>query len=172
MNRSMHTLILICFLALLGCKKEDPNPELKDPIYADLLRRNTEFTKVNEESKANVKNLVEQLAKAEANSIGKKDIERDLAKARELSQYSDEQARYYRIRAERRKVVAKIAYKEAFAADKPWPDPREYSDYLTNIRLNEASRNWNKRVPKLQDRLVKRTEVEKKASEEAPENSH
>jgi len=76
-----------------------------------------------------------------------------------------QQTRYLQIRAKRRLLVDRITYKAAFAKNKSWPDPREYSDYLVNMRLQEAPRNWSIRVPKLQDRLSKRAPAAEKAKE-------
>lgn len=144
---------LIAALTLGACSKEDPNPELRDPIYADLGKRQADAQKAYEEASAKIKELVEKLEKAEANSLEKRDMERDLRKYRKVALDSEQMARYYKIRVERRRIVDKAAYREALEAKKEWPYPDEYSDYLTNRRLHEISLNWNARVPKLTDRL-------------------
>lgn len=151
-SSQLALLIMVC-LTLAGCRKEDPNPEMKDPIYKDLSTRAGHYEKEKEGGKASVKELREQLTKAEANTIELKNIGRDLAKAEKKLLGDDQLARYYKIRAERRRLMGRRAYREAFAAGKEWPDPAEYSDYLVNMRLHEVSLNWNTRVPKLQDRL-------------------
>jgi hypothetical protein len=155
MIRSILQLVLALVLstALAGCKKEEPNPELLDPIYKDLEARHAAYSKNVEESKAKIPVLEESISKAEARSIDLKNFEKELSKEKLKLMNSEQLARYYRIRAERRKLTDRIEYKKAFAADKVWPDPHEYSDYLVNIRLQEANRNWGARVPKLQDRM-------------------
>lgn len=157
MSRRLRLIFtLFVAFALSACAKEDPIPEERDPIYQDLMKREAEHTKMTEEATAKVAELRAQLLKAEPNSIEKKDIQRDLAKHQSGKLEHEQWARYYRIRAARRKVVDRIAYREAFAAkrDKEWPNPQDYQDYLTNRRLIEVSRNWGTRVPKLKDRLT------------------
>jgi hypothetical protein len=153
-------------LSICACSKEDPNPEARDPIYDDLTKRMTEHQKNVDEAKAKIAELSDKLEKAEPNTIEKRDMERDLAKARHMLTDSDQWARYYKIRSERRKIVDKLVYKEAFAAKKDWPDPHEYSDYMTNRRLVEINRNWNARVPKLTDRLPSSAKKTEKPKEE------
>ncbi len=155
MIRSILQLVmtLTLSLALMGCKKEDPNPELIDPIWKDLSARHAAYQKNYEESKAKILVIEEALAKAEARTIEIKNSQMELSKEKLKLMNAEQLARYYRIRAERRKLTARISYKKAFTEQRPWPDPREYSDYLVNTRLQEANRNWAARVPKLQDRL-------------------
>ncbi len=156
MNRSYSILHFIVGLMLscmiLGCKKEDPTPENLDPIFKDLSARHSAYTKNLEESKAKIPTLEESLRKAEARTIEVKNFQKELAKEKLKLMNADQLSRYYRIRAERRRLVARLAYKKAFAADKPWPDPQEFLDYQTNLRLQESNRNWATRVPKLADR--------------------
>jgi hypothetical protein len=155
MIRSILQLVmtLALSLVLMGCEKEDPNPELIDPVWKDLSARHAAYQKNYEESKAKILVIQESLATAEARTIEIKNFQTELSKEKLKLMNAEQLARYYRIRAERRKLTARIAYKKAFAEKKPWPDPREYSDYLVNTRLQEANRNWGTRVPKLQDRL-------------------
>lgn len=157
-------LIMVC-LTLTGCRKEEPNPELKDPIFKDLSARAAQYEKSKEDGKVAVKGLREQLEKAEPNTIELKNISRDLAKTEKKLAGDEQLARYYKIRAERRRLMGRRAYREAFNAGKEWPDPAEYSDYLVNMRLHEVNLNWNTRVPKLRDR-VPATKAEPKAKAE------
>jgi nitrate/nitrite-specific signal transduction histidine kinase len=146
-------VIMTLFMSMLGCTTEDPHPELKDPIYKDLEARLTNHTKAIEEAKKKLGELRVAAGKAEANSIDRKDVLRDIAKQQVIVREAEKGARYYKIRADRRAVVDKIAAREALQAGKPWPDPNEYSQYKVNNRLREASLNWGARVPRLQDRL-------------------
>lgn len=158
MRRFMLVIMMIVLSGgLSGCTKEDPTPEERDPIYKDLERRYNEHTKAAEERKAALEELYKTLEKAEPNSIERKDVQRDIAKTKSQLLEADQWSRYYKIRMGRRKIVDRMAYKEAFDAKKEWPYPGEYSEYQTNRRLVESSRNWNLRVPKLQDRVSSAT---------------
>lgn len=170
MSRS-HRLLGLCLLAfaLVGCAKEDPIPEERDPIYQDLTKREAEHSKMLEEATAKLTETREKLAKVEPLSIEKKDLEKELAKHTAGKLEHEQWAHYYKIRAGRRKVVDRLVYKEAFHAgrDKEWPDPKEYQEYLVNRRLVEVSRNWAQRVPKLQTRVAGKGEGAKKEEKKA-----
>jgi hypothetical protein len=159
-------LALTGCLLLIGCSKEDPIPEERDPIFKDLEHRQSEHQKTYDEATAKLKELYASLEKAEPNSLEKRDIQRDIAKYKAQALDNEQWARYYRIRTGRRKLVDRLAYKEALGAKKPWPDPSEYSEYLVNRRLVEANRNWNARVPKLRDRLPSSAKADTKKKKE------
>ncbi|NJL23945.1 MAG: hypothetical protein HC902_01320 [Calothrix sp. SM1_5_4] len=59
--------IIFC-VSLSSCKREDPNPELRDPIYKDLEARATEHQKTFEETKAKIEGLKSSLEKVEPNT--------------------------------------------------------------------------------------------------------
>ncbi len=164
-------LIFCTVLVATGCSGEDPNPHLRDPIWKDLDKRATDHQKGYEESKVKLKELREKLEKIEPNSMDMKDIRREIAKTEKAIVHNEQMAKYFRIRADRRKVMDKISAREAKAAGKEWPDPREYSDYSVNIRMREVNLNWNSRVPKLQDRLSKASEAENSEKSETQSSS-
>lgn len=152
---NLALIFLFCLSTqILGCKKADPTPELMDPIYSDLLKRATDAQKGLDEANAKLVSLHEELEKAEPNSIDLKDIQKEIAKTRAQKLRADQEARYFKIRTERRKFEDRIEYKKAFAKGQPWPNKHEYSDYLVNIRLREINLNWGARIPKLQDRTA------------------
>ncbi len=145
-------IILVC-LFMFGCKKEEPNPEVRDPIYNDLSARYAESQKALDEATATLKEKKEALEKAEPNTIDRKALLKEIKTAQDALVEHTRRTTYYRIRSERRAIEAKISYKHAFQEDKPWPDPKEYSDYLINQRLRNVSLDWGRRVPKLQQRI-------------------
>jgi len=155
--------LMVSFL-LLGCKQEEPNPELRDPIFQDLSKKAADAQKSLDEALVKRKEGREKLEKTEPNSIELKDAKKELEKTESLVTRLQQDATYYRIRAERRKIVAKMTYREAFWQDKPWPDPREYSDYQLNIRLNQINLNWGTRVPRLGDKRAPAKESAEKAA--------
>jgi hypothetical protein len=152
---SVPALALLLSLSLSGCKKEDPNPELLDPIYLDLQRRAGDAQKSFDDETKKLLDSKVALEKSEPNSLERKNAERDIQKSEHVLVDVDQKARFFKIRSERRLLVDRLLYKQAFAKNEVWPDPREYSEYLVNMRLQESPKNWNIRVPKLQDRLAK-----------------
>jgi len=154
--------VLLVGFTLGACSNPDPTPELKDPIFRDLSKRAEDHQKAHEEAKAKLADLRPQLAKAEPRSLDLKNLQKEIANEERKLLAAEQAATYYRIRAERRKLVGRIEYQTAFAEGKEWPEPTEYSDYQVNIRLQEAGRNWASRVPRLQDRLPSSTTTPKK----------
>ncbi len=149
MSRSGVSLcmLFVCIL-LVGCKKEEPNPEQLDPIYKDLRSRFESIQKeIVEENKKQV-DIRRALSGAEPNSTVLRNARRDLQQSIVTIADLEQKERFYRIRTERRLLVDQITYKAALQKNLPWPEPREYSEYQVNTRLREASRNWNVRVPK------------------------
>jgi hypothetical protein len=159
---TFFALVILFSITLTGCRKEEPNPENLDPIFADLEKRATESQKTYDEEVKKVADANVAIEKAEPNSIELKNAEKDKLKSEHAMVDLEQKAKYYKIRSQRRLLVDRISYKAAFAKNEPWPDPHEYSDYLVNMRLRESPPNWNVRVPKLQDRLAKATVSAKK----------
>lgn len=142
-------------VVIVGCRSEDPNPELRDPIYQDLKKEAAATEKAYEDAKKAKEAAYLAMVEAPARTIELKDAEKDYWKAVKLVDSLATASKYLSIRAERRRIEARVSYQRAFIAKKEgeWPDKDEYSGYLTNRRLREAPLNWNKRVPKLQDRI-------------------
>ncbi len=161
-------ILLFCCMHLVACKKEDPTPELRDPIYSDLQKRAADSKKAFEEASAQLAELRISLEKQEPNSIELKDVQKDIQKHEAMVLRSDQEARYYRIRSDRRKFEDRIEYKRAVSKNQPWPNQNEYSDYLVNIRLREINLNWGARVPRSQDRKP----AAAKKAEEAPKSEN
>ncbi len=172
MNR-FHALIIILTSALIGvgCSSEDPRPEQRDPIFKDLSGRQAAHAQALKEGEKQMTELKKDLDRAEPHSLELKNAARDIADMQRRMLREEELERFYRIRAERRRLVGRQEYKRAFAEGKEWPDPSEYSDYLLNIRLRTVDLNWSSRVPRLQERLPSaRTPAnEQKNSPEAAE---
>lgn len=168
MLSSFRIIILAILLTtMVGCHGEDPQPELRDPIYSDLGKRAKEFEDSSKTLQETLAGLKESLEKAEPNTLERKDIQKKIAKTTREARDAEQWARYYKIRAERRKLVGRLDYKEAFKAGKEWPEESEYREYELSNKLREASRNWNNRVPKLHDRLPSSApKVEKKPEAE------
>jgi hypothetical protein len=143
----------LSFMFFLGaCSKEDPQPEIRDPIYNDLASR----TKTLDED---VKSLTEKLTSlkinvqnAEPNTLAGREVARDLRKHQKMLREAVQALTYYRIRLDRRKLVDKLTYRDAYLARREWPDPSEFRHYQISLRLKEANRNWGARVPRLADR--------------------
>lgn len=142
-------LIQACLLiTLVGCKSEDKEPHLRDPIYNDLKREADAYTAAAQAEEAKIQKLEEDYNKAEVRTIDRKTIANDLYKAKESHKKALQMAEYYKIKVKLREAEARIQYKKAFLAGKDWPDPQEFESYKLHKQLQHNSRNWSDRLPK------------------------
>ena len=153
-------LSLLMFL-MVACSKEDPNPELKDPIYQDLLSEYKKHKKMLEDAEKALVKTEEELAKVDIRSIDRKIQSREYKKAVKGIVKLREQTEFYRIKSELRKVYGRKAYRIAYREKKEWPDPKEFEDYNINKKLRAAPRNWSHRVPKSKHQQISEEEMTK-----------
>ncbi len=154
-----YFIIFFSLVGLTACKKPIPDPELMDPIYRDLKALADSKKKELDEAIKKKESSYTQLLKEKPNTLDLKLARRDYEKAEGRIVGLEQEARYFEIRAQRRKAEDRVNYLEAFKNDKPWPDKDEYSSWLVNRKLAEAPTTWGKDLPKLYDQNKK---VEKK----------
>ncbi len=146
--------VTISLISIFGCNRPDPNPHFMDPIYKHLGERVSQTkSQLDTEIKA-LEEAEKTLAKTQPLTHERKVAERDVQSIRKRIEGLRQEFDYLSIRLERRLVEDKVNYRLAFEKGEAWPDPEEYKAYLTTLRLNQASKNWNERVPKLQDRIL------------------
>ena len=140
--------LFILILISLGCRREDPNPELSDPIYLDLLKDLRSLESEKESAEKKIEKATKELAKSAPRTLDKKNAENDLLKAQKTLEKIIQLIEFYKIHSEHRRVEGRAAYKAAFNKGEKWPDPKEGESYFTNKRLRTAPRSWSERVPK------------------------
>ena len=145
----------LLFLTLGACRSEDPAPELKDPIYLDLQKEYRLREDQHKKSLDKVAQLEKEAQKMAPRSIDIKTNQKELLTEKETLLKIEKEKEYYRIASIKRRAEAQVSYKKAFAENKEWPDPKEYETYQNFKKLREKSRNWNERVPKLNNPLNK-----------------
>ncbi len=147
--------VITLSFVMSGCRSKDPNPELKDPIFQSLKKEADDAERAFKEAETAKDEAYKAFQSATAQTIELKEAEKEYWKAVKRVDSLRPTVRYLKIRTERRKVEARAAYAAAFARGEEanWPNPEEFEAYQTNKRLREASLNWNRRVPKLQDRI-------------------
>ncbi len=147
-------IILTSMLSgIAGCKKPIENPELLDPIYADLLKESKFYDDAAKTKQAELEAIKKEWEEAPPQT-GREKMARNryYNKEREVTK-AYQTARFFELRARTRKSEDKKAYLKAFLADKPWPDPNEYEAYQMETRLTKANRNWDARTKKWSARL-------------------
>jgi hypothetical protein len=136
-------MISSCFLMILGCNKPNPNPENLDPIYQFYLSEQkslesqlTAEKKTLEENRAAI-----ELVKPQTGQIkyARKKVYDSEARVQQLEQ----RIKYLKIRSNSRLNDTREKYLRAFNEGKPWPDPKEYEEFLVQKRLENAPKVWN-----------------------------
>ncbi len=154
-NQVFRSLLILSWLLIstVACKSEHPNPELLDPIYLDMKSSRDRLEK-ELEAEIKARELAAETIQATApNTIELKLARKEWQTATEKVDFLRQKLHFEKIRTKRRYVEARRDYKIAFEAGSEWPDPNEFSNYKANKRLKEASRDWNRRVPRLSSRI-------------------
>jgi len=137
-------------LIMVSCKKkENPSPELMDPIYLDLIKVHKTKAKELEEEQKSTKTLLTDLKSTFPRSPQRKSAQKALSVNRKKIRQMKQKVKYLDIRKKHRRIIARRDYRRAFYNHKVWPDPKDYASYQTNKRLKSVNMNWQSRVPKL-----------------------
>lgn len=145
MNSQIVWILILIVMTTLGCRREDSNPELSDRIYLDLLSEARNYEQQQSEAMKKLEQVEKELAETAPRTIDRKNAEREVASTRKKLTQATEMLEFYKIRAERRRVEGRRAYKLAFRSGKDWPNKNEYESYMVNKRLVQASRSWKDR---------------------------
>jgi hypothetical protein len=141
-------MVILFTLLTVGCSRPNPTPELKDPIYLDLVSRSNLAKAAAESSKAELVDLRGQLKSLPARDPSRRKVQQDISKKETHLLVADQEALYFEIRAGQRKEHARKEYLEAFNSGKTWPRPEDFEAYKAQRKLQEAPREWNARLKK------------------------
>ncbi len=142
-QKSLFVFILLSVLAFSGCEKADPNPELKDPIYADLQDQLSSTEKALVESNKNADEQKNLLENAPAQSGQAAVYRKRYFQAQSISDRLSQQIKYWKVRIEERKLLSRKSYLLSLKDKKSWPDPKEYEIYLSEKKLRQAKVEWD-----------------------------
>ncbi len=141
--RGTNMIKLIFFLMI-------PHPNFaaegasKDLVYAEMAREQAEFkSALDAEKKKFEEEYLPQFKKAEPqtgkNKFARKRWEESLARQRRLEQMM----LYYQVAMQKRADEIPLLEAKAKAESRPWPDPKEFQEYLKLRDMRFRSRNWN-----------------------------
>jgi hypothetical protein len=170
--RKILGCVTLFAVLLCGCDKPNPNPELLDPIYADVAKTAEEFKKQAEADRQGVEAARKELEAAVPQTHQNEYAIKRLREAQAKALRSEQLAKYYEVRAENRIVSDKSEYSKAWSAKKPWPDPAEYQQFLTaEKQAASKSAKWDVAKRRLNAGFAppkekKEAEAEKKAPHE------
>lgn len=130
-------------IAIVGCNKKDPTPELRDPLIQELENRK----KVVEQELVSAK---EALTEAEANmskvvpQTGQiKYATKRVNQARSRITKAQQQIQFLEIKIEAQKYRAREEYLKAYYAKKDWPSDEDREDFRLMVKAYEMERNWS-----------------------------
>lgn len=156
--------LFLSFSFLVACNKPDPNPELKDPIYADLNAQAEEAKKAIEaeekvlaDHEANLKAVEPQTGQIKYAQKRVYDSKNKLDKLKQEHQWLE-------LRVKERLRETRKSYRKAFKAGQPWPDPAEYEQFQAQNKLRKAPREWsaNRRIEEVLGPKGKESKKEEK----------
>ena len=134
-------LIMIHLLA--SCTNADPNPELKDPIYNDILSQKANTEKELTETE---EIWLETLADYRAAAPQTGQVVPQMRKVFEAKNRVDilkQQVKYWTIRGNERLLQSRLSYHRSLTTGKPWPDKNEVASYKAEKKLRQAKVLWD-----------------------------
>jgi len=135
--------LLLVVLLMNSCKSRDAQPELRDPIFADLVKQlETQERKV-ESLKKDLSVAKSDLSLADPQN-GEATVRRqtvfDMSTKLDLE---GQKARFLEIQVESRREFARKSYNKAFDKGEEWPQSEEYHLYQVNQKLLTAPRSYD-----------------------------
>lgn len=143
MKNSLFALLIFISFAISGCDKPNANPELEDPIYADLQKEYGIAKAAVASAKAAVAEHQKSINEAIPQTGQIKYAQKRFFEAEAALVKAEQMALYYEMRIESRLKWTKSAYLKAYNEKKPWPDPAEFEEYKAQKALEQASKSWS-----------------------------
>lgn len=141
---STWNIVLILFLLnLSSCKKEDPNPELRDQIYQDIVAQEGD----NLKAVADIEKKIEDAKKAVLDSKPQTgEVRRNTKKVFELENLRSklkQQETFWKIRKFERLKFVRRNKPEMTEEDWNSRSKSEYEQYLSEKKLRQAKNSWD-----------------------------
>ena len=164
MKKSVFCTLLILFtIYTVGCKHEDPTPELSDKVFKDL-QAELDIAKKNTEVEITQQDKVSNELKEAIPQTGQRGTmqRRVFASAGQLDVYR-QQEKYFEVKLEERRIYVRKRYLESLLPNgRAWPAPDEDAEYSLKLKLRRAKLDWDKK------RVPRGTASAEKASNSAP----
>lgn len=136
-------LTISALIVLVGCNRPDSNPELKDPIYADI---NATLGSVSQDLESEIKTLTEheQALKDVVPQTGQiKFAEKRVFESKARITRLEQEKQYLELKLNARLKEARKSYRIAFEKKENWPNPDEWNEYQAEKSLRNAKRAWD-----------------------------
>lgn len=135
--------IIVFLLFLSSCKKEDPNPELRDQIYQDISAQESE----NQKTIADIEKKIEEAKKTVLESKPQTgEVRRNTRKVFELENLRaklKQQETFWKIRRFERLKFVRRSKPNMSEEDWAIKSKTEYEQYLSEKKLRQAKNSWD-----------------------------
>lgn len=165
--RMKQLIVFFLGLILLSCNKPDPNPELKDPIYTDLMASATALTQQLENEKKTLEENKKALLEVVPQSGQNKYAEKRVRDSNDRISRLEQEKQYLELKIEAHKKTARRSYLQAFKKGQEWPNPDDWNTYQMEKRLHSAKKSWS-----VKDRINEFSEKENKKGPESSSKGH
>lgn len=136
------SLIIITML-FSACNKPDPQPELKDPIYQDLISSLSNTKQTLEKEKKDYEGFQQALKDVIPQTGQIKYAQKRVYESQARISRLEQEIQYLELKIMARQESARDSYTKAFKRKESWPNPIEWESYKVEKRLRAANRNWD-----------------------------
>ncbi|MFN3455041.1 MAG: hypothetical protein ACK41T_08790 [Pseudobdellovibrio sp.] len=121
-----YIVAILLALSATSCKKRDPNPELSDPVYKQLLADLGVATAEHSSNLSLIEKIKSDLSKSKPQTGQNKVFEKQLNEAQNNSLYTAQMVRLYEVKIEQRKLEVQKRYLESLLENgRKWPDQED-----------------------------------------------
>jgi hypothetical protein len=139
----MRKIFFLTLILATACSKPNPNPELVDPIYTDLVAQENENESYIAAEQVKLEENLLALETVKPQTGAYKFVNKRIWEARKNIERLTQRKTYLKIRKESRKAAARIEYIHSYNSGNPWPNPLTTQKYKTQRKLESASRHWS-----------------------------
>lgn len=148
------------FLFILACDRPNSNPELMDPIFADIEKQLKDAENELKSALQSETDTKDGLAKVKPQTGQIKFAQKRYYEAMARVQKTEQRVEFLKLRLKSRKQLDHDLYLKAYQKKQPWPPPEEWAEYVSQKNLESAPRSWNAK-----DRIEKATQPPPKPAE-------
>lgn len=134
---------ILISIALVGCKKPDPHPELKDPIYSDLQAQLGAVTAALNAERKTLADHQKTLSEVKPQTGQIKYATKRVNESQQKINRLEQEEKYLSLKVVARQKSARKSYFAAFKKEEAWPNPDEFRAYQSEMRLRNAKKTWD-----------------------------
>ncbi len=137
----LSTIIFIISILTVSCEKKDPNPELRDLIYQDMLSQRGEAERVGKETEAKISDIKKLVLEARPNTGIRQKLEKQIFELKKIADKMEQQKVYWKLRTFKRLEYVRL--KASLGKAQYKSDTIEWEQYNAEKRLRMAKNAWD-----------------------------